>query len=315
MRETEEIRNFSLKAMREWIMQNPRILKTRLDAIWLLKQLRFKKYNMLSTQETLERHVVLKCSYYGKHYLHDDLDVMRPSVKKIFDVNPVCILPKRDQHGRPILFFRCQNVKPQGKDLSKDILTAVACIVESLVEIEEFLIRGVVYVLDVSGITMQYLKILPIEDCLKVCKSAEKITAGRHKGFHVVNVPSYLTTLINMAIKHTAPKFRDRVRFYSSFDELDIIDKGDLPKEYGGTIPMSEMSKELWEILLKYRPLLIKYQDMKINENLYPKACLDGSFSMLDVPLNSPDLFEKASRCCDETVFGIQGSFRKLEID
>jgi hypothetical protein len=54
---------------------------------------------------------------------------------------------------------------------------------------------------------------------------------------------------------------------------------------------------------------------MKVDESKYPKACFDGSVEMLKVPLNSPDLFEKARTCCDDTIYGIQGSFRKLEID
>lgn len=59
----------------------------------------------------------------------------------------------------------------------------------------------------------------------------------------------------------------------------------------------------------------MKYDEMRVNETMYPKACFDGSLEMLKVPLNSPDLFEKASRCSNETIYGVQGSFRKLEID
>lgn len=115
---------------------------------------------------------------------------------------------------------------------------------ESLNEIEEFHIRGLVYVFDVSGLTASYLKITPIENIIKISRNSEKCAVGRHKGFHIVNVPAALSYVINIAIKSTPEKIRERVKFYSCFEDLDIIDKKHLPKEYGGTIPMKEMSSK-----------------------------------------------------------------------
>lgn len=68
-------------------------------------------------------------------------------------------------------------------------------------------------------------------------------------------------------------------------------------------------------MLERDRPVRLTYNNMAVKENMYPKACLDGSIAMLNVPLNSDDLFEKASRCSDDSIYGVQGSFRKLEID
>jgi hypothetical protein len=79
------MRNFGIKAMRDWMVQNPRIRMGRLDSIWLLKHLRFKKYSLPLAQEAIERHMVLRQGHYGKDYFHTDGDVLRPCVKKIFD--------------------------------------------------------------------------------------------------------------------------------------------------------------------------------------------------------------------------------------
>jgi hypothetical protein len=68
-------------------------------------------------------------------------------------------------------------------------------------------------------------------------------------------------------------------------------------------------------MILEKSHLHLKYNEMKVNENLYPKACFDGSIEMLKVPLSSPDLFEKAIHCSNDSIYGVQGSFRKLEID
>jgi hypothetical protein len=66
LRETEETRNHGITALREWMMQNPRIIKTRLDSAWLLKHLRFKKYCFPAAVEAIERHMVLR---QGKIFL------------------------------------------------------------------------------------------------------------------------------------------------------------------------------------------------------------------------------------------------------
>lgn len=67
--------------------------------------------------------------------------------------------------------------------------------------------------------------------------------------------------------------------------------------------------------MLKNRDLHLSYQRMKVNEKMYPKACFEGSLEMLKVPLNTDNLFEEAKRCGSDALCGMQGSFRKLEID
>lgn len=67
--------------------------------------------------------------------------------------------------------------------------------------------------------------------------------------------------------------------------------------------------------MMDKRPLHVEYQKMHVKKEMYPPACFEGSLDMLKIPLNSPDLFEKARSCSNDAVYGIHGSFRKLEID
>lgn len=75
--------------------------------------------------------------------------------------------------------------------------------------------------------------------------------------FHVVNVPSALSFITNIALKNAPEKIRKRVKFYSSFDHLTIIDKKSLPKEYGGTIPMAEMASKFVDFRVTFSLILI----------------------------------------------------------
>lgn len=85
IREIDELREFAIKAMRDWTMQNPRILKARRDSTWLLKHLRFKKFSLPLAQEVIEKHLVLRQGRYGIDYFHLENDCLRPCIKRIFD--------------------------------------------------------------------------------------------------------------------------------------------------------------------------------------------------------------------------------------
>lgn len=82
--ETEQVRNNAIKELRDWTMKNPRILKTRLDAIWLLRFLRFKKFDIGLAKEALERYLVFREGSYGKNWF-DHLDVLKSSTEKQLD--------------------------------------------------------------------------------------------------------------------------------------------------------------------------------------------------------------------------------------
>lgn len=131
-----------------------------------------------------------------------------------------------------------------GKTLYKDVCTALAILMETLNEIEENQIRGLVYIIDVAGVGLSFINILPIENWLNLAKNTEKCLAARHKGIHVVNLSPALQYVASFAVKHSNEKMRERIKFYSSFDELTIVNKSSLPKEVGGTIPLKELSGE-----------------------------------------------------------------------
>lgn len=72
------------------------------------------------------------------------------------------------------------------------------------------------------------------------------------------------------------------------------------------------MKKEL----LENHEFHLRYSELKVNCDMYPKQVLDGSVKSLKYLLNSPELYEKMKV---KDIYSLQestqGSFRKLEID
>jgi hypothetical protein len=111
-------------------------------------------------------------------------------------------------------------------------------------------------------------------------------------------------------------------------DTYSEIDKKLLPKEYGGEMPQAKMISEffilpisvfffssdsiefaeLWKKELKQtREKLLLNDQMKVNLSLFSEKERHGSAAAPNVP----------SQVCnpDSSVYGINGSFRKLEVD
>ena len=68
---------------------------------------------------------------------------------------------------------------------------------------------------------------------------------------------------------------------------------------------------DLWrKELLEIRPTLMKNDNMKVREELYPEKAREGAVSALKQGLNCSTVGSG-----DSTMHGITGSFRKLEVD
>lgn len=83
--------------------------------------------------------------------------------------------------------------------------------------------------------------------------NSQKTLAARHKGFHAVNMQPALMFIAKICIKQMPQKLRDRLRFYSSFDELEVMEKEMFPIECGGETPMKELTggfKSFWKLIL-----------------------------------------------------------------
>lgn len=223
----------------------------------------------------------------------------------------VCMLEARDAAKRPIIMVRGKGVGTEGPCLAQDILTALALLIEYLNEVEEFQARGVVYVIDCQDFIPGHLKLYPIDFIVKSVRNVEAMTAGRHKGFHFINMHPLIAYPLQFAFKGLSVKWRDRLKIHKNFDTFDLVDRKDLPSEYGGETSFKELGVQLLKKISERHESFIKYDEMRVNEACYPKAFMSGDTDMLKIAFNSQE-FDKVK---GNENFGMYGSFRKLEID
>lgn len=311
LRETEEVRTNAIKVLRDWTMNNPRILKTRLDSTFLLRFLRFRKFSIPLAQEAMERYLVLKQGSFGSEWFNV-LDMTIPAVDKLIDSGYVFPLIECDKHGRRVLMARPGVIDLTNPNAGIHCLILLTLTAEALLDNEENQIRGCVHITDNTDVSLSHFKMFSPQFSMRLGKNCEKIVAMRHKGFISLNVSPSMKWISDLILTHMSEKLQNRFHFCQNVEDLTTVDRKILPLEYGGTVPIKTMVS-LWKKELQtHQNLRLKYKDMKVRAEMYPPQVLEGSVKTLKYLLNSPDLNEKN---VNDSMHGIQGSFRKLEID
>lgn len=86
LRETDDICKHSLKSLRDWIEKNPRIVSSRLDANFLLRFLRCKKFSIPMAKEMIERYLVLRHYEQEGTKVFINLDCRLPAIRELFEM-------------------------------------------------------------------------------------------------------------------------------------------------------------------------------------------------------------------------------------
>ncbi|RZC32955.1 alpha-tocopherol transfer protein-like [Asbolus verrucosus] len=299
LREDRHSRETALASMREWIRQNPRIKNCRMDASFLLRFLRFKKFSVTLAQEALERYVLLRQTF---NVAFTCLDITIPMMEDLTNRGYLFACPKRDSKGRRVIIAR-----PGVFDLELftpgDMCRIHGIVYETLMEDEENQVRGFVHFADGQGVGFAYLTLFTIKEA--------KTLPMRHKEVHCINAHPSMKFALDFAMSLLSDKIKKRVQLYTNLEEAlesGNLEKDILPKEYGGIMPMAEMI-ELWKKELeKSHPILMSHDLMEVDENLFSAKAREGAISALK---------REGISCGSErdSLCGITGNFRKLEVD
>lgn len=133
----------------------------------------------------------------------------------------------------------------------------------------------------------------------------------RHKEIHGLKVHASIKYAVDFALSQMSEKMRTRVFLHKKVEDVTkVIDKKLLPAEYGGEIPMSDMIASFKSELEAKRDLLLSNDEMSVKLELYPQSVREGSVRSLKSTIET--MGESFNR---KDIYGVQGSFRKLEID
>lgn len=172
LNETDEVRTQALKEVRDRIMESPRIIKCRMDSKFLLRFLRFRKFDVPKAMMALERWLVAREGAYGPDWM-SNLDYSKPNIDGIIDRGVLMAFPKRDKFGRTLLMIRPAALKTHIPTIGWEALTLGTMYCEILLDDEENQIRGFDYVCNVAGITWRHYFIFPFSNWYQLFRNIE----------------------------------------------------------------------------------------------------------------------------------------------
>lgn len=206
---------------------------------------------------------------------------------------------------RPAVF------NPQ-KHRNFDMIKIHGIVYESLLNDETNQVRGFVHIIDASNLGFNYLTIFTPQEAYRIGKNLEKLLPMRHKEIHGIKVHPSIKFAVDFALSKMTAKMKQRVFLHKKHEDIQI-DKSLLPAEYGGN--GGEMKKMIYDFMCELetkRDILINNDKMSVNVQLYPHSIREGSVRSLKKSLEE---IEKSSTIAKFDYQGVQGSFRKLEID
>uniref|UniRef100_A0A8D8HGE0 Alpha-tocopherol transfer protein-like n=1 Tax=Culex pipiens TaxID=7175 RepID=A0A8D8HGE0_CULPI len=173
---------------------------------------------------------------------------------------------------------------------------------------DQMVICGMALIIDMAKVTAGHLMQFDFEFLKQVAVLYQDASPLRMQGIHILNPPPLVQTVVSLFNGLLSPKNKDRRIFFhgTSLDSLQQhFSKSILPVEYGGDLGSIETIVNQWEDKLKqnreYLLELARLEDCSVT-----KLGMNGSTPP------SPSVLTPTKKSAS---FGLDGSFRKLEID
>ncbi|KAB0800364.1 hypothetical protein PPYR_06104 [Photinus pyralis] len=284
--------NDDIQSLREWL-KSQRHLKARTDDQWLLTCLRGSKFSLERTKEKIDRYYTARTLCSEFYAVRDPFSL---DIQRCFDDGIVFVLPVRE--CEPIrLVFRVGTVDTRIVSFETRVKVFTMIIDALLEEYDELAINGLSLLFDSAGITYDHLAQVTLPLLKKCALCFLDSYPIRLEALHVINIVPIARTLKQLALQFVPKKLRTSVFLYDDNaggdDIYEHFPRDLLPPEYGGT------GKPIEELAAQLKLKVESYKDWYALDRTF---CTDESKRPQESTLS-------------QELFGLDGSFRKLDID
>lgn len=279
-----------INVLREWISKQPHIT-ARTDDQLLVAFLRGCKYSLEKAKQKIDSFYAMRNAVpelYKNRFVDD---------KAIAILRQGCLLrlPKPLCEDGPRIHISRYGLYDTDKYGLADVVKIGTMLGEiQFREDDNAMVMGFVEVIDLKGVGAGHIFQFDAVLVKKLAVLGDKAWPYRPKGFHFVNAPTGTEKFLSIAKGLMSEKIKQRFHIHSKYESLyEHIPQECLPVEYGGSNGTIQDVINTWENkLLEYKTYFEEEAQYCTNEKLRRGR-----------PVNS------------ESLFGIEGSFRKLDID
>ncbi|XP_055608997.1 clavesin-1-like isoform X5 [Uranotaenia lowii] len=294
LNEYDHVRDQAMEQMREYIAKHPQFRNCWTEPLFLLRFLRYRKFNVVAACEFLEKWLI------GRVEARDFCVVDNPDgLTQLIDQAMIVPLGK-DSQNRVVTVIRCGHYDP-ALTTPEQVTQLGTLAVEVFADDERFQVHGLIAILDLGEFSMAHLGRWTFTKLKTVMTAARDILPFRVKEVHLVRMPIYLTSAVDFCLNILSSKLQFRVKFHKSIDDLKAaIDESVLPDIYGGKQSLEEANERFRQKVLEQRERILKHAEMTID------------LSIPNPNSKNPANAALQSSVVDESVIG---SFRKLNVD
>ncbi|XP_053684681.1 retinol-binding protein pinta-like [Sabethes cyaneus] len=292
LHEVPERLDDDIAALRAWLAKCPHI-KSRTDDQFLVTFLRGSKYSLERAKEKLDLYYSVRSALPE---LMRNRDPFEPKMATLMRLGSAIPLPETETSDGPrIILIRPGAYDPE-KFSIQDVFKFNCMMGEVMMREDDNVgIAGQMGIIDLANTTMAHFLQFNPTFVKKVTMLSQEASPLRLKGFHYINTPTGFETVYNMFKGFMNEKNRSRLHVHGSNMEAlyKYVPKRLLPEEYGGDAGSVQSIAEKWAKKIEsYRDYFVEDEQYGTDEKKRPGK-----------PRSADNLF------------GIDGSFRKLEVD
>ncbi|KAK7863383.1 hypothetical protein R5R35_004347 [Gryllus longicercus] len=287
---TEESLDRDVIILQEWLTKQPH-LPSPADP-------RRLQWYLLQTKNSVEESKRLLDAFYtirssGNPELFRDRDPLRPELQAAARSTTMAPLPRLTPEGYRIVAFKM--LKPEAA-IRLPIEYAKISMMSTEIRMLEDVNAGTVLLVDLSGYTTSHLSTLTMPLIRKYSYYTQNIYKSRVKAIHVLNASTLVEKLSNLLRPFLKEKVFKRMCIHPRDNHrlFETLPQDTIPEDYGGTLPsLAELNEKWLEKLISYRDWFHQEEhEQKVDETKRPS--------------NSEQYSGE---------FGVEGSFRKLNLD
>ncbi|XP_046979860.1 alpha-tocopherol transfer protein-like [Schistocerca americana] len=289
LNEDPKRRDQDIQHIKEWLKKQPH-LKARDDDQWILTFLRGCKFSLEKTKQKLDMYYTLRSALPE---IFTNRDPFSPTAQKILTSGSVVVLPQLDDEGRRVTILRTvlpPNAVPLHESVKLNMMGADA----TLREDDAAVVCGEVTIQDMQGMTMAHMSAWTPWQLKRFMTCYQEGYPLRPKGIHMINCPPGVEKVMSVLDSILKEKMRKRVMIHPDLESLHKhFPKKILPAEYGGEAGPIDKIQNMWKERIERNAEFYKEDEQYgVDESKRPGK-----------PKTQTDLF------------GVEGSFRQLNVD
>jgi hypothetical protein len=277
-----------LEAIRKWLSKQT-YLKSRTDDQFLLTFLRGCKFSLEKMKQKLDDYYTVRTVVPE---FFNNRDPQDPRIEKLVKIGIILPLPYNDNEPLTVI-ARMGALDPSMYNLSDFMKVSTLFSDVFFLNIPQSIILGHVTIADLANIKISILSQATPQMIKRITTTIEALPF-RVRSIHFVNPPTGFEAVFKLFLSFLSEKIRNRLFVHDSFEKLhNEISKSQLPTEYGGDAGTIEEIADYW-----HKQMMLARESILENSKY-------GTVESL-----RPGLPKTPS-----TLFGVDGSFRSLNID